>query len=285
MDEKTFEFVNQAAREDLIAVPGIGEALADRIIAARPFASLNDCAERVRGVSLATLEKVAQYLESNVVADTPSSDEAAVMDEEPVSAAAAAADEAPSAPTDDTPDEWKQRFDAMKAQFETQLESQSRQARERFDQLADELQRKSKRQVTMGALIWSNLITLALALVLMAAFWGVANARLQRDMSASLDVAAQRMETLQTDLTTLQSRVDALEGIGARTAALEAAQQDLQDSFTQVQADVQAVQSDVATVQAALDEQAQKTQRFDDFLQGLQGLLNQLLTQPLGGAQ
>ena len=47
--------LNTCTRSDLIALDGVGPALADRIIAGRPWASIDDVAD-VRGVSLAMLE-------------------------------------------------------------------------------------------------------------------------------------------------------------------------------------------------------------------------------------
>ena len=42
--------VNTGSLEDLLAISGIGEGLAERIIAGRPYVSLDDMT-RVRGVS------------------------------------------------------------------------------------------------------------------------------------------------------------------------------------------------------------------------------------------
>ena len=53
--------VNRAAAPELARLPGIGRALAARIVEARPFASLDDLA-RVRGLRRATLERVRSLL-------------------------------------------------------------------------------------------------------------------------------------------------------------------------------------------------------------------------------
>lgn len=284
-NSQLLDLLNQADKERLIALPGIGPALAERIVAARPFDSLEDCSARVRGVSAGFLQKLMAASDGNAfAAETTSAavvDEALPSDDEEPSADEAAAAAPPTIPVD----EWKQRFNEMKAQFETQMDEQARLARERIDGLSAELQKKSARQVTFSALIWSNLITLALALILAVAMISIASARLQRDVSATLNIAAQTLESVQTDVQTLQGRVDALEGIGDRTAALEDAQSALQEDFAQVENDVQAALSQLDAMQTTLDEQAQRTQRFDDFLNSLQGLLNQLLAEPLGDAQ
>ena len=53
--------VNHASAPELARLPGIGSALATRIVQARPFASLDDLA-RVPGLRRATLERVRPLL-------------------------------------------------------------------------------------------------------------------------------------------------------------------------------------------------------------------------------
>lgn len=64
---------NTASRSSLIAVPGIGPALADRIIAARPFASLEDM-QRVSGIGPALLERLRPFLMMEEAAETATRD-------------------------------------------------------------------------------------------------------------------------------------------------------------------------------------------------------------------
>ncbi len=53
--------VNGAPADELTTVPGIGPAMAARIVAARPFSSLDDL-RRVPGIGPATLAKIRPYL-------------------------------------------------------------------------------------------------------------------------------------------------------------------------------------------------------------------------------
>ncbi len=53
--------INSATAEDLTRVPGIGDVLAQRIIAARPFEDVDDL-KRVRGIGPATLEAIREFL-------------------------------------------------------------------------------------------------------------------------------------------------------------------------------------------------------------------------------
>lgn len=58
--------VNRATERELARLPGVGPALASRIVAARPFTDVDDL-RRVKGVHRTTLER----LRSHVVAGRP----------------------------------------------------------------------------------------------------------------------------------------------------------------------------------------------------------------------
>lgn len=54
--------LNTAARDELLKLPGIGEVIANRIIEARPFRSIEDL-KRVHGIGEATLERIRPHVE------------------------------------------------------------------------------------------------------------------------------------------------------------------------------------------------------------------------------
>ncbi|HSQ39272.1 MAG TPA: helix-hairpin-helix domain-containing protein, partial [Anaerolineales bacterium] len=60
METKTLVDLNTAEVGELTLVPGIGPMLAERIVAARPFASFDDV-QRVPGIEPSTLDKIAPY--------------------------------------------------------------------------------------------------------------------------------------------------------------------------------------------------------------------------------
>lgn len=60
METRTLVDLNTAGADELTQIPGIGPALAERIVAARPFSSLDDV-RRVPGIGPSTLDKIAPY--------------------------------------------------------------------------------------------------------------------------------------------------------------------------------------------------------------------------------
>lgn len=60
METKTLINLNTAEADELTQVPGVGPALAERLVAARPFASFDDV-QRVPGIGPSTLDKIAPY--------------------------------------------------------------------------------------------------------------------------------------------------------------------------------------------------------------------------------
>ncbi len=70
MDEHPRVNLNTASREELIAVPGIGPTLAERILAARPFASWDEVLA-VPGIGPRALERLKPYITLGAAEPTP----------------------------------------------------------------------------------------------------------------------------------------------------------------------------------------------------------------------
>lgn len=60
METKTLVNLNTSEADELTQVPGVGPALAERIVAARPFDSFDDV-RRVPGIGASTLDRIALY--------------------------------------------------------------------------------------------------------------------------------------------------------------------------------------------------------------------------------
>jgi DNA repair exonuclease SbcCD ATPase subunit len=234
----------------------------------------------VNGISKKSLQALLEQPAPAFASETPAVLEATAEAKaaEPPVAEAPASTSAPEPPALPSPDEvpFEQRFEEARARFEQELQEQTQQARERIEALTAELNRRAGKAVTWGTLVWSNLLTLAVGLLLALAMLAIFNARIENQMATLTAAQSARVETLQTDLAALQSRVDALETIGERTAALENAQQEVAQSVSAVQESIAQLQQDLGSLQETVAAQAQETARFSDFLKQLQSLLNQI---------
>ncbi len=233
--------LNEGDRQTLLSLPGIGPALADRLLQERPFLSLEDCAQRVRGLSLARLEALAAHLDEQ----------------------AAAAPDAPSAAQRET----------FKSRASKRLEVAVSQGRQTWAQLEAGWQNHADDPITLRTLIWG----LGLALLFTLALVRIGNLRLERRLRADNAPLYLQIEGLQTEVAAMRARVQALDDIHQRTAALEAEQEALQ-------ADLDEMQTRLDEMSASLERQARANQQFTDFLQSLRELLNALFVTP-GGSQ
>ncbi len=240
--------LNQGDREALLRLPGIGPALAERIEAARPFDSLEDCADRVRGLSLKRLEALSEQLAEQA---------AAAADKRAAYAAVA-------------------NWETFKTRAADRLDSAAQRGRAAWSRLETHWQTHADEPITLRGLVWS----LALALLLTLALVRVGNFRLERRLQNETARYAYQVTQLQQEVEALRQRVQAAEAIGQRTAALEAEQTALQTEQETLQAELDALQTRLDEIEVSLETQARTTQRFSDFLQSLQQLLNALFAAP-----
>ncbi len=204
--------LNEAEPADLLALPGIGPRLAERILAERPFDSLDDCAARVRGISRAQLERLADQISP------------------------------PPAP------EPQPRFSAVAAWEQTKsragrwLKAAQHQGQRAQADLESFWQANADTAITLRTLAWS----LALALLLVLALVRVGNYRLERSLQAQFAPLQAEIASLQTEVAALRAQVATLEGIAGRTDAIASEQAALQEALDAMQLRLQAMEEDVA---------------------------------------
>lgn len=95
--------INTAQREELLTLPGVGPALADRILESRPFTSIEEL-QRVSGIGSSLLENLQAMITLNDSSSQPSTIEEAIPPED-----AAAETEAPIA----TPEAGQEPFEEV----------------------------------------------------------------------------------------------------------------------------------------------------------------------------
>lgn len=293
--------LNDAEKEQLTSLPGVGGAMAERIIAARPFTTIDDLAS-VRGFSARMVEDLRPLLTLSLVetqvaqvqeTEEPAAPEAEALAEMPVeseepqeaeglefpeeeigeTAAGVVEEPAPAGPIFGTEDEQKPP------------------PREETIAVA----RPQPKSISSGQAAWlaigTGLVTLilavAFALAILAALNNGALRYASPDQVTNLDrrlsAVGDQAETIQKDLEGVRSRLDNLETLSGRMNAVESSVQELKTEIEETRTgldllgnDVEALGAELEGMQSQVDELQTNANRFQSFLDGLRNLLEQL---------
>ncbi len=241
--------LNRATKEELIALPGIGEVLAERILAARPFERVEDLT-RVPGIRPSLVEALAPRL---TVGEAAAVEEAVPAAEEAPAPEAAAVEEAVPA------------------------------AEAAGSSAASQPHYVTRREAWLLALT-TGLLGFLLAFVLSLGVLHALNGTLHyageaRYQGTERQVLAmqERLNRLEMTADALQRQISDLKGVASQVQQLADQQQTLAD-------EQQDMAQQLADLDANLTALAQQTARFQTFLTGLQDLLNGLLPTPTPAA-
>lgn len=288
MDEtKILHLLNNARQDELIALPGIGPVLAKRLIAARPFDSL-EAVQAVQGISANLLNQLSDVdLEPDAQPSDHAPDKPApepqIVDEAPAESRLT-----------DIKERIKEKGQVIKEGLSELGESVSKRgqaARQAVETLPRKLEQTARSRGPLWTTLVSSVITALVAILLTLAVLGSINGSLKfatnmqyRTLQREVSQLSAQADTLQQDLDGLRGRVDTLEGLGDRTVTLEKAQQQLAADLATASQQVTAIQTEVATLNEKITLQEERTQRFETFLKDLQIMLGNLFT-PQGGNQ
>ena len=284
MDEtKILDLLNNGSQEELMTLPGIGAVLSNRLIAARPFESLEN-SERVNGISANMLKRIADTAEEpEANAPEPAPDEP----EPELQAGEEAPAESPSEDVEEQTEEIEPDLLGMAkgAEYQEQAAPQSEET------LPHKFEEASKSHSSLWTILISSAVTAVVAILLTLAVLSAINGSLRFATSAQIltmqreaDQLSTRIDTFQGDLDGLRGRVDILEDMGDRTAALETAQEQLAADQETLRGQVTDLQAEIAALNDKITSQEEQTQRFTTFLEDLQTILNELFA-PQGGTQ
>lgn len=244
-DETPLEVdVNQASIEELTRVPGIGELLAERIVAQRPYRSLDDLVN-VQGITPWKLADIRPYL-------TLSTDETPA--EEP-------AGEAAPEPLLEPPPVEEPRTGR------TQPVAVARGGLGLSDVIL----------VSAVTSLFSFLLAVLLTLgVLLLVNGTLSYTPIQQVNALELQVEQlqQQAEALQTEVSGLRTRLDNLEALSGRLSTLENENRTLQDAIEGFRERVNEIGSQADRITTTLESLAQENSTFQRFIDGLRNLLN-----------
>ncbi len=283
--------VNLATAEDLAQVPRLGPALAARLIAARPFASLDDL-QRVTGIGARSLARLRPYLEVTAPGV------AANLGEE---MAAEAGEES--------------AFEASRAQPRpTQAEEAIPSAAEVPPTMADQMVEMDgtsqaaapkllshptapkavgstqKVQPQWEGLLYSvgiGLLVLVLAVAFTLGLLGIINGGLAyptasqfEGLQSQVGALHVQIEGVQQDVNSLRARLDGMEALSGRVGSVEREAQALRSELGASAARLDQLQAQVETLDEKMNDLEQRSGVFERFLDGLRALLGNLDAQP-----
>jgi len=229
---------NTAEIEALTQLPGVGETLARRMVEARPFVEAEDLL-RVPGVGKATLERLVPHMVFEEELSAPTEVEADIPDTE-------------------VPRDLPQPI-APKAAVGRATYS---------------------RGSTLWLILGTMLVSVSLAVLLNLAILDGINNTLNIGKHSSVRQLANDMVVLQADvdelaslITSIDRRMEAVEGLGGRVVSVEKEFSELHENITQSIEKMNAVHEQIDELTQQMDLLSESVSGFDTFLNGLRRLL------------
>ena len=296
MDEqKQLIDINQATLDELITVPGIGPALAKRILLARPFVKLDDLL-KVRGINPQQLIKwipaltvqnhqemsepaVIPILDPAVEADAqqednPSTHLTSTMVEPPEDGLPEKDGEEPAAPVEPAPHQQVDVEEASPAGVQEKL-------RKLADEIPQNLHRtwdQSRPLTQVEAMVWGGagaLVVLILGIILSLGMLAGVNGGLSyvsssryAELQSQMTVLIMQTKQLQQDTGSLQERMNSLEGLSGRVSTVEKANAVLKAQIGANAKDIQSLVAQTKQIEDKITALQDRSQAYDKFFEG-----------------
>jgi methyl-accepting chemotaxis protein len=300
--------INTAASDELTKIPGIGPELAMRIVAARPYQTLDDL-QRVSGINTVFIERIAPYVK--LTSASPDMGELEVLQ-------AAGESEA-----DDEILAESTEFEVEAEPVEIPMPIEAQELPEEAIPLREEHEVLDEEAVmaqegvsaheanvppepvssatppqaetfTRAQMIWiavaSMFITLILTLLLsLGILAGVNGGRLQFASPAQVNALSVRADGLKSaidsstqDLASLRKRVDNLDALSGRISTVEQSVDEIGSSMDAVSAQVDELSQKADGLVSQVETLQQQSDRFTNFFSGLAELMNNLFSSEEG---
>lgn len=298
--------VNTASESELRSVRGIGKTLAQRIVAQRPFAALEDLA-RVQGLNAVKVAELRNQL--TVSASVSAAVLEAALDEAPAASAeeTPAPVELPAAPAEETPTPVEALLlpaEVLAAPVKAP-EGTPALAAEALPPLAAEepapaanppepqktapaaaprpVTRRELYLTAAGFSLAGMLLGVLLILGLLAITSGglsfVTQGRFSQTQAMVEDLDL-RLGFAQSELETQRGRLERVEALGGRVSAVEQSLDEARQSLERAQKDLAALRQETDLMSERVARAEARTETFQRFLEGLQRVLSELPALP-----
>lgn len=238
---------NLADRAALMTLPGVGEAVANRIIAGRPYAKVEDLL-RVPGIGPRSLARFKEELVFKPDDQPPYGSDTGPLEEE--------LSEGPERSA------YVPVGDARQKEFIT---------------------RERALWLVLGGGIVSAVVAVVLSLAILAGINGTLSVERQasiRQLRVQAETMTTQLDAVSADLDSLRSRLQAVEGLSGRMSLLEDQAQALRDEMDAASAELGKVETTVSSLSDQVGTIKESVDTFDQFLQGIRSLLGQIFPEP-----
>lgn len=242
---------NLASLAELEALPGIGEGVARKIVAGRPYQKHEDLLA-VKGLGERSLERIRPMLvfERHSQEGKPGIEKGTRLD-------------------------WEETFSDVKENLEERLQSLG---------WAPSGSSPNSTQVLWLALI-TGIASVLISVFLSLAILGGINRTLNigrheavRELSSSYDLMETQLMDLGADLESIDQRLKAVEGLSGRMTALETEFEDIREQVDTAIAEVDQLTDEVSAISEEMIRVSGKINLFDAFLEGMRDLIAGLFT-------
>ena len=238
--------INHASIDDLINLPGVGEGLAQRIIAGRPYRQMEDLIQ-VKGLGDQSLARIRPHIIIEAQTAMPG-------------------------------------VAKMKAAGENAAGRISAEMASMVNRFKEAEWLPTGNSPTSNQVLWLALITgglsIILSVILSLAILAGINRTLNverhaavRELNASFSQLNSELGDVSADLASIDQRLQAVEGLSGRMSTVETEFELVQEQVDQAVAEVELLSSQAAEVSQALTRITGKVDLFDVFLEGVRQII------------
>ncbi|MCE1254911.1 MAG: helix-hairpin-helix domain-containing protein [Anaerolineae bacterium] len=290
MDKNEMQIdINHAEPEILCQLPGVGPSMAERIVAARPFSSIEELI-RVRGINLNQVDKWrpllivinAEIKNEDLNNEPERQKETKDMDDQNNENLINTSEQVPPETIENEAEisstETKVVFPPEPIEIPGYIPEQ-----EPLSQSVIENKPASptfSRTVILAGGFGLAFITFILAILFsLGLLWGLngglnyVTAIHYNELTGRMETLETRVDRLQQDTTALQQRLNTLEGLSARIGAVEQENADIKQQIIQQQKEMEDLNSSMQTLKREMGVVQQQNNRFQSFFDGLKTLL------------